>query len=74
MTLTRAPTETSPGQAGELADIVTDLYDRLGRHRIAIKLVDRCAPELLDLAAVWFDAGRGAIVGAMAACLVNRPD
>ena len=75
MTLTRALTATSSGQAGgELADIVTDLYDRLARHRIAIKLVDRCAPELPDLAAVWFDTGRGAIVGALATYLLSRQE
>jgi hypothetical protein len=33
---------------------------RLARHRVAIKLVDRCAPGLPDLAKVWFGAGRGA--------------
>lgn len=50
---------------GEVALIVTDLYTRLARHRIALKLVDRCAPELPDLAEVWFGAGRDAQIGAL---------
>jgi len=56
----------------ELAGIVTDLYQRLARHRVAIKLVDRCAPELPELAHVWFGAGRRAQVGAMAEYLTRR--
>jgi len=53
------------GSAAELEGIVTDLCARLGRHRVAIKLVDRCAPELPDLAEVWFGAGRWALVAAV---------
>jgi AcrR family transcriptional regulator len=49
----------------ELAGIVTDLYQRLARHRTAIKLVDRCAPELPELATVWFGSGRQAQAGAL---------
>jgi AcrR family transcriptional regulator len=56
----------------EFADIVTDLYARLARHRIAIKLVDRCAPELPELAEVWFGAGRRVHVDAVVAYLLNR--
>lgn len=56
----------------ELADIITDLYRRLARHRIAIKLVDRCAPELPDLADVWFGTGRAAQVNALEEYLNRR--
>lgn len=56
----------------EVAGIVTDLYSRLARHRIALKLVDRCAPELPDLAEVWFGTGRDAQVDAVQAYLVHR--
>lgn len=66
MTLTR--TLDGSTDAG-LADIVLDLYQRLARHRIAIKLVDRCAPELPDLAEVWFGSGRRAQVGGLQAFL-----
>ena len=56
----------------ELSNIVTDLYARLARHRIAIKLVDRCAPELPDLAAAWFGTGRAAQVDGFEQYLVRR--
>jgi AcrR family transcriptional regulator len=56
----------------ELADIVTDLYARLAKHRVAIKLVDRCAPELPGLAEVWFGTGRQAHVGAVEEYLNRR--
>jgi hypothetical protein len=65
MKLTQALADPLPGDATpaerfmELTGIVTELYARLARHRIAIKLVDRCAPELPDLAAVWHGSGSG---------------
>jgi AcrR family transcriptional regulator len=69
MRLVQALTDPLPDDApaserrAELAGIVTDLYVRLARHRIAIKLVDRCSPEVPDLAEVWFGSGRAAQVG-----------
>jgi AcrR family transcriptional regulator len=78
LTLVRALTEPPPADPAaadrQLADIVTDLYQRLARHRLAIKLVDRCAPELPDLAEVWFGAGRHAQVDAMQEYLTRRQD
>lgn len=46
----------------ELELIITDLVRRLARHRHAIKLVDRCAAEIPDLADLWFGAGRAGLV------------
>ena len=67
------PADATPADLrSEFAGIVTDLYARLARHRIAIKLVDRCAPELPDLAEVWFGAGRAAHVGGVEEYLVRR--
>lgn len=63
---------TPSDRRAELTAIVTDLYARLARHRIAIKLIDRCAPELPDLAEVWFGTGRQTQVGALQAYLVGR--
>jgi len=66
LTLNRALARPAGAESpAELANIVTDLCARLGRHRIAIKLVDRCAPELPELAEVWFGAGRWALVAAV---------
>jgi AcrR family transcriptional regulator len=70
-----APSPPAAKQAdadAEFAGIVTDLYQRLARHRVAIKIVDRCAPELPELAHVWFGAGRQAQVGAMEQYLARR--
>jgi AcrR family transcriptional regulator len=75
MALSRALTSTDPppGEVGaELAGIVVDLYRRLAAHRVAIKLVDRCAPELPELAEVWFGAGRGAQMAGMEGYLRRR--
>jgi AcrR family transcriptional regulator len=55
--------------AEELPAIIADLYRRLARHRVSIKLVDRCAPELPELADVWYGQGRRSQVGALAAYL-----
>jgi AcrR family transcriptional regulator len=46
--------------AEELAAVFSDLYRRVARNRFAMKLVDRCAAEFPDLAAVWFGEGRWA--------------
>jgi AcrR family transcriptional regulator len=62
------PTEA----AAELSHIVVDLYRRLARHRVAIKLVDRCAAELPELGSVWQDSGRGAQMSAMEQYLRER--
>lgn len=48
-----------------IGDVVLDLYSRLARHRVAIKIVDRCAPELPELGQVWFGSGRQAQVGVL---------
>ena len=58
--------------AEELAAIVVDLYRRLARNRTAIKLVDRCAPELPELAEVWLNTGRGAQMSGMETYLSRR--
>jgi len=42
----------------ELDAVLGELYDLLARHRTAIKLVDRCAPDYPELAKVWYRAGR----------------
>jgi AcrR family transcriptional regulator len=44
--------------AEELRDIISDLYTRMSRNRFGIKLVDRCAKDQPELAAVWFGQGR----------------
>lgn len=77
LALTRAlarpePPTTSTLALEELSEVVVDLYRRLARHRVAIKLVDRCASELPELAEVWFHTGRGAQMSGMLAYLQQR--
>lgn len=67
----RAP--STPGEAAaELSGIVIDLYERLSRNRVAIKLVDRCASELPELGKVWSDTGRGDQMSAIEGYLDGR--
>lgn len=68
----RRPPRTSAEAAAELSGIVVDLYERLSRNRVAIKLVDRCAPELPELGKVWSDTGRGDQMKGMEAYLGSR--
>jgi AcrR family transcriptional regulator len=44
----------------EISSVLSDLYQRIKRNRLAVKLVDRCAVDYPELAAVWFGEGRWA--------------
>jgi AcrR family transcriptional regulator len=44
----------------EIEIIVRELYATLSRRRVGIKLVDRCAHDHPELAAVWYGGGREA--------------
>ncbi|WP_198680661.1 TetR/AcrR family transcriptional regulator [Lentzea terrae] len=58
--------------AAELSEIITNLYETLARHRVSIKLVDRCASELPELAEVWFGQGRSGLVVVLTEYLQRR--
>lgn len=58
----------------ELESIVRDLYRRMSRNRRALKLVDRCAVDFPELAAVWFEQGRYSQVALLATYLEKRID
>ena len=67
--------DAEPGPpAAEIELIVTDLVRRLTRHRRAIKLVDRCAPEIPELGQLWFGAGRSQLVGQLRDYLALRAE
>jgi Bacterial regulatory proteins, tetR family. len=73
--LYRIAARSEPGPvAAEITAIVTDLMVRLTRHRRAIKLVDRCAPEIDELAQLWFGAGRAQLVEQLRIYLVRRAE
>lgn len=59
-TLAAALDRTRVRDAGaELTAIVGEIYDVLARNRHGLKLIDRSARSLPELAAVWFDGARG---------------
>ena len=67
--------EAEPGDAAvEIELVVTDLMSRLVRHRRAIKIVDRCAPEIPELAELWFGAGRAQLVAQLRDYLASRAE
>jgi AcrR family transcriptional regulator len=73
--LVQALARPSIGAVGEeLTAIIIDLYQKLARHRVSIKLVDRCAAELPELAEVWFGQGRAGQVAAFTEYLQRHAD
>lgn len=48
----------APASPREFEEVVRDLFRRMARSRCALKLVDRCAADHPELAAVWFEEGR----------------
>ena len=56
----------------ELEAVLGELYDSLARHRISIKLVERCAPDYPELAKVWYRAGREGALSRLARYLDDR--
>jgi AcrR family transcriptional regulator len=56
----------------EVEEIVRELYALFSRHRASIKLLDRCALEHPELAAVWFGTGREATVDLLRRYLEDR--
>jgi AcrR family transcriptional regulator len=62
----------APDARAEWERIVRDLYRRMAKNRRALKLVDRCAVDHPDLAAVWFGEGREGQVTLLTAYLERR--
>lgn len=57
---------------GELEAIVRELYAMLARHRVGIKLIDRCAHDYPELASVWYGSGRVGLLALLERYLVDR--
>jgi AcrR family transcriptional regulator len=57
---------------GELAGIVGELYDTLARNRRSLKLIDRSARSMPDLAALWFTGARGEFLKQLVQYLEDR--
>ena len=56
----------------ELEAIVRELYDTMARNRRGIKLLDRSARDYPELAALWFEGGRGGLIGLLTQYLEDR--
>ena len=56
----------------EFEAIARELYETISRNRRGIKLLDRCAPDYPELAALWFEGGRGGLIEALAQYLGDR--
>jgi AcrR family transcriptional regulator len=56
----------------ELETVLGELYDALARHRTAIKLLDRCAPDYPELAKLWYRAGREGALSLLGRYLDDR--
>jgi AcrR family transcriptional regulator len=56
----------------ELEAIVRELYALLARNRRAIKLIDRSARDLPELAALWFEGARGGLMALLGRYLDDR--
>jgi AcrR family transcriptional regulator len=65
----RRPPESA---RAEFENIVRDLYRRMAKNRRALKLVDRCAVDHPELAAVWFNEGREGQVTLLTSYLEQR--
>ncbi len=57
---------------GELEVILREIYATLERNRTGLKLVDRCAPDHPDLAALWFRRGRELLLALLVEYLSHR--
>ena len=56
----------------ELENVVGALYDVMHRFRVPLKVVDRCATDHPELAAIWFKEGREASLGLLARYFEQR--
>jgi AcrR family transcriptional regulator len=56
----------------ELETVLGELYDALARHRTAIKLLDRCAPDYPELAKLWYRGGREGALSLLARYVDER--
>jgi AcrR family transcriptional regulator len=56
----------------ELEAITHELYETVARNRRGIKLLDRSARDYPELAALWFEGGRGGLIGLLTKYLEDR--
>ncbi len=57
---------------GEIEAIVIELYAAMARNRHGLKLLDRSAPDMPELAALWFGGARRGLIVALGQYLQDR--
>jgi hypothetical protein len=57
----------------ELRDVIGELFDTLARNKTGLKLIDRSARDLPELADLWFGGARGTLVAALRSYLERLP-
>ncbi len=60
------------GIRSEVEGIVRELYALLSRQRVGITLLDRCAADYPELAAIWYATGRDGAVELLRRYLADR--
>ncbi|HEX5066174.1 MAG TPA: helix-turn-helix domain-containing protein [Myxococcota bacterium] len=58
--------------AAELHAVLAELYDALAKHRVSIKLLDRCASDYPELAKLWFRESRERALARLGGYLEDR--
>ena len=56
----------------EIEAIVLELYGAMARNRHGLRLLDRSAPDMPELAALWFGGARGGLIAGLAHYLQDR--
>jgi AcrR family transcriptional regulator len=56
----------------EFEAIVREVYRTMYRNRVGLKLIDRCAADHPELAALWFEGGRQGLLALLTAYLEDR--
>jgi AcrR family transcriptional regulator len=62
----------TPDIRAELEAITRELYGTVARNRRGIKLLDRSARDYPELAALWFEGGRGGLIALLTQYLEDR--
>jgi AcrR family transcriptional regulator len=62
----------TPDIHAELEAITRELYETVARNRRGIKLLDRSARDYPELAALWFEGGRGGLIELLTKYLEDR--
>lgn len=56
----------------EIESIVVELYGAMARNRHGLRLLDRSAADMPELAALWFEGARGGLITALEQYLQDR--